>query len=208
MNVIMVGANNPEVIRLIRDQDDDLFKVAGFLDNDKSIGGKFYRYPVFGGTDQLYRFVVDHQFVNLITGSTASRYRVTKEIIDAGGSFANFIHPSIDTDIYNMIRFGSGIYIQDHVIIQAGVDIQDHVSIHTGSIIAHECIIGAHSFIAHGACLSGKVEIGDGVFVGANATILPRLKIGKWATIGAGAVVTKDVNEYSVVVGNPARVIR
>lgn len=205
MKVILIGANNPEVIRLIRDQDEDLFDVAGFIDNNKSIGGKFYRYPVFGGTNQLYRFVFDYQFVNLITGSTASRYRVTKEIIDAGGSFANFIHPSTDTDVYNMIRFGIGIYIQDHVIIQAGVDIQDHVAIHTGAIIAHECKIGPHSFIAHGACLSGKVEVGEGAFIGANATILPRLKIGKWSTVGAGAVVTHDVPDYMTVVGNPAR---
>ena len=44
--------------------------------------------------------------------------------------------------------------------------------------------------------------------VGTNATVLPRLNIGKWATVGAGAVVTKDIPDYAVAVGNPARVIK
>jgi acetyltransferase-like isoleucine patch superfamily enzyme len=63
-------------------------------------------------------------------------------------------------------------------------------------------------FIAHACSISGSVQIGDGVTVGTNATILPRLKIGKWATIGAGAVVIRDVPEYATVVGNPANVIK
>jgi acetyltransferase-like isoleucine patch superfamily enzyme len=50
--------------------------------------------------------------------------------------------------------------------------------------------------------------VGDGVFIGANATILPRLQIGSWSTIGAGAVVTKHVPDGAVVAGNPARIIR
>ena len=45
------------------------------------------------------------------------------------------------------------------------------------------------------------------MFVGANSTILPRLKVGDWATIGAGAVVTKDVEDYAIVAGVPAKVI-
>jgi acetyltransferase-like isoleucine patch superfamily enzyme len=63
-------------------------------------------------------------------------------------------------------------------------------------------------FIAHGVSVSGCCYIGDGTFIGTNSTILPRISIGKWATIGAGTVVTKDVPDYSVVVGNPGRVIK
>jgi len=52
------------------------------------------------------------------------------------------------------------------------------------------------------------VYIGDDVWIGTRAIILPGRKIGKGAIIGAGAVVTKDVPEYAIVGGNPARVIR
>lgn len=53
----------------------------------------------------------------------------------------------------------------------------------------------------------GKIKIGDNVFIGANATVLPNVIIGNNAIIGANSVVTKDVPEGVVVVGNPARVI-
>lgn len=53
-----------------------------------------------------------------------------------------------------------------------------------------------------------KVVIGNDVWIGHNAIILPGIKIGNGAVIGAGAVVTKDVEKYSIVVGNPAREIK
>ena len=53
----------------------------------------------------------------------------------------------------------------------------------------------------------GKVVIGENVWIGDKATILPGVSIGDGSVIGANAVVTKDVPPYSVVVGNPARII-
>ena len=54
----------------------------------------------------------------------------------------------------------------------------------------------------------GQIEIGDDVFIGANVTILQDVTIGKGSIIGAGTVVTKTIPEYSIVVGNPGRVIK
>jgi len=50
-----------------------------------------------------------------------------------------------------------------------------------------------------------KTKVQEGVTIGANSTIICGVKIGKWAFIGAGSVVTKDVLPYSLVYGNPAR---
>jgi acetyltransferase-like isoleucine patch superfamily enzyme len=77
-----------------------------------------------------------------------------------------------------------------------------------GALIGHESHIGHSVFIAHGVSISGCCEVGDGTFIGTNATVLPRVRIGRWATIGAGAVINRDVPDYAVVVGNPARVIK
>jgi acetyltransferase-like isoleucine patch superfamily enzyme len=107
-----------------------------------------------------------------------------------------------------MVSVGIGNYIQESVILQAEVLVGDNSSIHMGALIGHESRIGNSVFIAHAVSVSGCCDIGDGCFVGTNATILPRLRIGKWSTIGAGAVVTKDIPDYSVVVGNPGKVIR
>ena len=56
--------------------------------------------------------------------------------------------------------------------------------------------------------LLGRVVVGDGAYVGANATILPNRVIGDRAMVGAGAVVTRAVAEGSTVAGNPARELR
>jgi len=53
----------------------------------------------------------------------------------------------------------------------------------------------------------GEIAIDDDVWIGANATILPGIKVGKGAVVGAGAVVTKDISPYTVVAGVPAKVI-
>ena len=55
---------------------------------------------------------------------------------------------------------------------------------------------------------SGPIVVGDNAWIGTRAIILPARKIGKCAIIGAGAVVTKDVPDYAIVAGNPARLIR
>ena len=76
--------------------------------------------------------------------------------------------------------------------------------------IGDYCVIGKNSgVLAHGpTTISAKTILGDFVYVGFGAIILPGVKVGSYCIIGAGAVVTKDVPSGSVVAGNPARVLR
>jgi sugar O-acyltransferase (sialic acid O-acetyltransferase NeuD family) len=210
MKVIFVGAANPETKRMIlsvqRVQPN--FDVAGFIDNDPSKKGTmFHGHPVFGGFEMLDELLRDDdvRFVNLITGSTKTRFETSRTMAARGCRFTNFLHPSIDL---TMTRLGVGNYLQENVVIQAEVEIGNNASIHIGTLVGHETKIGHSVFIAHGCSISGSVTIGDGVFMGTHATVLPRLRIGKWATVGAGAVVTKDVPDYATVVGSPAKVIK
>jgi acetyltransferase-like isoleucine patch superfamily enzyme len=64
------------------------------------------------------------------------------------------------------------------------------------------------TLIKHQGYDVGTIEIGDDAWVGASVTILPNVKIGKGAVIGAGSVVTRDVPEYAIAVGNPAKVVK
>jgi sugar O-acyltransferase (sialic acid O-acetyltransferase NeuD family) len=209
MKVIFIGAQNPETIRMIDaiKMVSPEFNAYGFIDNDvKKHGTLFHGFPVFGGTSSIPSLLAkDVRFVNLITGSTIARYQVTLDAVRNGATLTNFIHPSVNL---KMTHLGVGNYIQEGVITQAEVEIGDNSSIHMASLIGHESKIGNTVFIAHAVSISGCCEIGDGCFIGTNATVLPRLKIGKWSIIGAGAVVTKNIPDYSVAIGNPARVVR
>jgi sugar O-acyltransferase (sialic acid O-acetyltransferase NeuD family) len=209
MKVVFLGAANPETKRMILavQRSKPNFEVLGFIDNDPAKAGtEFEGFPVFGGFDVLDSLIAQGAFfVNLITGSTLTRYETSREMARKGCRFTNFIHPNVDL---TMTTLGAGNYLQESVVIQAAVRIGDNSSIHIGTMVGHETTIGNSVFIAHACSVSGSVQIGDGATMGTNATILPRLRVGKWATIGAGAVVIRDVPDYATVVGNPAKVIK
>lgn len=104
------------------------------------------------------------------------------------------------------IKIGEDSIIGDHafldgrdkLIIGNHVDIASYVMIYNSE---HD--INSEDFHA----TTSSVEIGDYVFIGPRAIILPGVKIGKGAAVGAGAVVTKDVEEFQIVGGVPAQVI-
>lgn len=82
------------------------------------------------------------------------------------------------------------------------------VIVNTGASVDHDCCIGDGAHVGPGARLAGQIEVGPRSFIGTGALILPRIRIGADAIIGAGAVVTRDVADATVVVGNPARILR
>lgn len=214
MKIYLLGAANPETVRMVRAVQRTTPNVSfDLLDNDVTKQGRdFYGLKVIGGVDVvpdlLARAEREKQqigFVNLITGSTRVRYETTRQMLSAGAQLSNFLHPSIDLTMTNL---GVGNYLQEGVILQAEVQVGDNSSIHMGALIGHESRIGHSVFIAHGVSVSGCCDIGDGTFIGTNASVLPRVRIGRWATIGAGAVITRDVPDYAVVVGSPGRVIK
>ena len=108
------------------------------------------------------------------------------------------------------VHFGSGIYANFNLTIvdDGQVYIGDHVMIGPNVSI----LTAAHplepELRAKGLQYNRDVRIGENVWIGSGATILPGVVIGKNAVIGAGSVVTKDVPENAVAVGNPVRVIR
>lgn len=118
------------------------------------------------------------------------------------------LFPPIYTD------FGKNLTIGKDVFINSGCHFQDQggITIGDGCFIGHNVIF---STINHDLYPQNNrknhyapVHIGNHVWIGSNVTILSGVKIGDWASIAAGAVVTKDVPSYTVVGGVPARIIK
>ncbi len=76
------------------------------------------------------------------------------------------------------------------------------------SVVSHDCVVGNYTVIAGGVCVSGQVEIGESSYLGSGSLIRNGLRIGTRTLVGMGAVVTRDLEDDQVVVGNPARFLR
>ena len=109
-------------------------------------------------------------------------------------------------DFPKQMKFGKGIFINHSFTAMSigGIEIGNNVQIGPHVTI----ITNNHDISDRDVLRCRPVLIEDGVWIGAGATILPGVHIGKNAVIGSAAVVTKDVEENSIVAGNPARLIR
>lgn len=110
-------------------------------------------------------------------------------------------------DFGNRVKFGKGVFINHSAILSAsgGIEFEDGVMVAPGVRIA---TINHDMNRRHTIYTYGKVTIKKNAWVGMNVTICPGVTIGKYAVIAAGAVVTKDVPDYAVVGGVPAKIIR
>jgi len=101
---------------------------------------------------------------------------------------------------------GDNVYINANCLMMArgGITIEDEVMIAANV----QLISNNHDEYNRQILTCKEINIKKGVWIGAGATIMPGVTVGKYAIVGAGAIVTKDVPDYSVVVGVPARVIK
>ena len=135
--------------------------------------------------------------------------------IGKGTKIWHFSHIMANSVIGENCNIGQNVVISPDVILGNGVKIQNNVSVYTGVICEDDVFLGPScvftNVINPRSFISRKDEyrktiIGKGASIGANATIVCGHNIGKYAFVAAGAVVTKDVPDYALVMGNPARV--
>lgn len=109
-----------------------------------------------------------------------------------------------NVNIANNVKIGNGVRIQNNVSIYEGVEIEDNVFCGPSCVFTNVTTPRAH-FPVHG--VYAKTLIKEGASLGANSTVVCGYTIGKSALIAAGAVVTKNVKDYALMAGVPARQI-
>ena len=119
-------------------------------------------------------------------------------------------------EIGDNVSIGTKSMIEHHVVIEDNVRVHSQVFIPEYSVLKKGCWIGPNVVLTNAKyplspgvkdSLVGPV-VAENAIIGANSTLLPGVKIGRGAVVGAGSVVTRDVPENAVVAGNPAKVIK
>lgn len=124
--------------------------------------------------------------------------------VQAGASLGRNCSLGQNVNVGNNVRIGNGVRIQNNVSIYEGVEIEDNVFCGPSCVFTNVATPRAH-FPTNG--IYARTLIKEGASLGANCTIICGHTIGRCALIAAGAVVTKDVKDYALMSGVPARQI-
>jgi UDP-2-acetamido-3-amino-2,3-dideoxy-glucuronate N-acetyltransferase len=135
-------------------------------------------------------------------------------VIGKGTRIWHFSHVMSNCKIGENCNIGQNVVISPEVVLGNNVKIQNNVSIYTGVTCDDDVFLGPSMVFTNVTnprsavnrrSQYSKTHVGKGASIGANATIVCGHDIGKFAFIGAGAVVTKNVPDYALMVGNPAK---
>lgn len=134
--------------------------------------------------------------------------------IGAGTKIWHFSHIMPNCKIGENCNLGQNVVVSPEVVLGKNVKVQNNVSIYTGVVCEDDVFLGPSmvftNVINPRSAVNRKNQyaktlVKQGATIGANATVVCGHNIGKFAFIGAGAVVTKDVPDYALIIGNPAR---
>ena len=143
--------------------------------------------------------------------------------IGAGSSVWNWVQIREGARIGEQCIISKGVYIDAGVVIGNRVKIQNHVSVFHGVRIEDGVFVGPHvcftndmqprAISVDGSLKSAddwkvsETRVGYGASIGANSTIRCGIELGRWSMVGAGSVVTRNVPDFGLVLGNPARLV-
>jgi UDP-2-acetamido-3-amino-2,3-dideoxy-glucuronate N-acetyltransferase len=134
--------------------------------------------------------------------------------IGKGSKIWHFSHIMPNCNIGENCNIGQNVVVSSEVVLGNNVKVQNNVSIYTGVTCDDDVFLGPSMVFTNVTnprsavnrkSQYSKTHVGKGASIGANATIVCGHDIGEFAFIGAGAVVTKNVPAYALLVGNPAR---
>lgn len=175
------------------------WKIAGVFDDDSSLWNTYVLgHPVIGPVSKAAEYQARDAVIAI--GNNQIRRRIAENY---QFNWPAIIHPN--TWVAPTAKIGAGTVLFAGAIVQPDVQLGKHCIVNTLAGVDHDCIVSDYVHLCPGVKLTGGVAIEQGVMVGTGAIVLPNKRIGSWSIVGAGAVVNRDINAHSTVVGVPAR---
>lgn len=189
------------------------YDVVGFLNDYVEVGtkiGKYDKFDVIGTTDDIQRYL-DAGCYFFIAYVGLKKERDTFEKIEKfnipSDRYATLIHPTAIIPI-GFCKIGYGVLMAPLSQLSPDTTVGDNCILLANSFLGHDSSMERFAHIATNGVVGANVLVGKGVHVGSNSTIREKVNIGDFSLIGAGSVVLSDIPNDSVVVGNPARILK
>ena len=186
----------------------DQFYVKIYFIESSPVNSKIYSYDVISEED-FHKLSCAKKYFNIAVSNSVAREQIANRFIDKGAESLSI--RAANSILYNNLDISSGSIICGFCTITSDVKIGKFFHANIYSYVAHDSVIGDFVTFAPGVMCLGNVHIDDHAYIGAGAILKQGTKdeplvIGRGAIVGMGAVVTKNVEPFTTVVGVPARI--
>lgn len=183
----------------------DKMAVEAFLDDAYTVEGTYEGFRVLGGLNFWCKLSPDILFIPAIQKVRDMPRRAARlEALEIPPErWATVVHPT--AVIASCAKIGSGVYIGAFCSVQPRCVVGDFATLRAGAALGHDATVSRHAYVGPNAVLCGKTVLHCGAHLGPGAVLLDERSVGQFAVVGIGSAVTKNVTDYAVVMGNPAK---
>lgn len=210
LNIIVVGSSGHAKVVIDCIEKENKYEIIGLLDRFKEVGSSSFGYKIIGKEEDLQNLIKKHKIEGgiIAIGDNFIRYTVYDKISQSipEFNFIKVIHPS--AQIARNVLIGKGTVIMANTTISSEATVGDFCIINNNSSLDHDSEMLDYSSLAPGSSIGGNVKIGSFTAVSLGTKVIHGITIGEHTIIGAGSNVIKNIPNYVVTYGNPARVIR
>ncbi|MDA9430537.1 hypothetical protein [Bradyrhizobium sp. CCBAU 51627] len=180
-------------------------KLVGFLNDVLPRGEILHSVPVLGALNDWREVDSDVQFIPAIqkVGDMPQRARRIEDLRIPDDRWGTFVHPA--AVVSSDVEIGCGSFVLSCATVQPAARIGRFAGVRAGAMLGHHCEIGDHTYVGPNATMCGRSVLERGAYLGPGAVLMDGRVMSQFSLAGIAAAVTKDVPEYWVVFGNPAR---
>ena len=203
------GGLGREVLGLVQQLNEirPMWPVLGFYDDVAPAAPTVAGFPYLGTSTDL-NATTELLAVAVAIGSSAGRAAVVGRLTSARLAFPALVHPGVALGPAQRISLGEGCLVQQGCILTCDINLGRFVFLNLGCTVGHDAVLGDFCSLMPRANVGGAARLAPGVYLGTGATVIQGVGVGAYTTVGAGAVVVRDLPARATAVGVPAVVIK
>lgn len=183
------------------------YREIAFIDDDPTrLGQRVIGIPVIGASTDLAGRLTGWEEAFIAIGDNGRRADAWRRVKRLGYRIATLQHPLAAISPFASVA--EGTLVMPRAVINANAIVGKYCIVNSGAIVEHDCIVEDGAHISPAVSISGGAWVGECAHLGIGSIVLPGVRIGKRAVIGAGGVVCHDLPADVLAVGVPARIVR